>query len=297
MAYVKIVRKSRKNGGLKFTLKKGEFISYLFIIILVIFMSIPLVYLISSAFKPMNEIFIYPPRIFVRRPTLKNFYDLVITLDSTVVPFSRYIFNSLVTTVAAVAGSVLICSMGAFALEKYRLIWANIIFSVVIAGLMFSAHVTTIPNYLAVNSLGIVNTFWALILPKLAVPMNFFLMKQFISQISDTYLEAARIDGAKEFTIFYRIIMPMVKPAWVTVIVFSFVANWNDGFSGFVYITSQTLKTLPVILSTIGGGLGILSRLGANYAASLLTTLPTIILFVFMQSKVVNTMSYSGIKA
>lgn len=212
-------------------------------------------------------------------------------------PFTRFVFNSLFTTAVTVFGTVIICSMGAFALEKYDLPWANTIFNIVVAALMFAPQVTQIPNYLIVNKLGLINTYWALIIPKLAVAYNFFLMKQFMEGVPNELLEAARIDGAKEFRIFWSMVMPMAKPAWATLIVFSFVSNWNDYFSPLVFITSQTMKTLPLALQTIQGGPGQVARSGAVAAATFLTVLPTILIFLFMQSKVMKTMAYSGIKA
>ncbi len=275
----------------------GWFFTYLFMFVLVAFTSLPLIYMVSSAFKPLDELFLYPPRFFVRKPTLRNFSELLTTLDSTAVPFTRYVFNSLFTTIVTVMGTVIICSMGAFALEKYDLPWANTIFNIVVAALMFSPQVTQIPNYLIVNKLGMINTYWSLIVPKLAVAYNLFLMKQFMEEVPDELLEAAKIDGARDFRIFWTIVMPMARPAWATLIVFSFVSNWNDYFSPLVFITSQTMKTLPLALQTIQGGPGQVARSGAMAAATFLTTLPTILIFLFMQSRVMETMAYSGIKA
>lgn len=275
----------------------GEFLVYIFMIMLVAFTSLPLVYMAVTAFKPLDELFVYPPRFFVRNPTLQNFYDLLTALSGSVVPFTRYLFNSLFTTSVIVFGAVLVSSMGAFALVKYKPAGSKFIFAVVIAALMFSSHVTSIPSYLVVSSLGIVNTYFALVIPKLAVAYNFFLMKQFTEQIPDVLLEAARIDGAGEFRLFWKIAMPLLKPAWSTLIVFSFVSNWNDYFTPLIYITSQAMKTLPLALQTISGGPGVVARSGSLGAATLLTTLPTLIIFTVMQGRVMKTMVHSGIKA
>lgn len=281
-----------KNNSISFKMV----LLYLFMGLLVLFTSLPLIYMISTAFKPYDELFLYPPRFFVRKPTLQNFVDLFTALDSTVIPFSRYVFNSLFTTVVTVFATVIVCSMGAFAIAKYKLPYANTIFNIVIAALMFSPHVTQIPNYLIVSKLHLLNTYWALIIPKIAVAYNLFLMKQFIEQIPDTYLDAARIDGAGEFKIFWQIIMPMCKPAWSTLIVFSFVSNWNDYFSPLIFINRQELKTLPLVLQSLAGGPGQVARSGALAAATFVVTIPTIIVFLIMQSRVMKTMAYSGIK-
>ena len=285
---VKLKRKIRK-------IRFSAVLLYLCMLGLVAFTALPLVYMICTAFKPLDELFLFPPRYFVRNPTMKNFHDLLTAVSGTVVPFSRYIFNSLFTTVVIVFLSVILSSMGGFALVKYKPAGSNVIFAVILAALMFSSHVTAIPTYMVVNYLGIVNTYWALIIPKLASAYNFFLIKQFSEQIPDAFLEAARIDGANEFRIFWKVAMPLLRPAWMTLVVFSFVGNWNDYFTPLIYTTSQAMKTLPLALSTLYGGS--IARAGVNSAAALLTTLPTIILFTAMQGRVMQTMTYSGIKA
>lgn len=270
----------------------------LFVIALTAFAALPLIYLISCAFKPIDEILRFPPLFIVRKPTLANFKSLFLSLSSTTVPFLRYVFNSLMVTVVTVAASVIICSMGAFGLVKHHPFGARRIMDLVIVALMFSPYVTQIPNYLLVINLGLNNSYGALILPKVAVAYNFFLMERFMGQIPNQILEAARIDGAEERHIFWQIVMPLLKPAWSTLIVFAFVASWNDGFSPLVYIQNQAMKTLPLAMQTISGGTGVsdLGRMGAAMAAALITTLPTIIIFVIMQGRVIQTMAYSGIK-
>lgn len=272
-------------------------ILYTFMILLVAFTSMPLIYMVSTAFKPLDELFLYPPRFFVRAPTLRSFTDLLTAMNGSVVPFTRYIFNSLFTTAVTVGLTVVVCSMGAFALVKYKLPGASIIFTIIIAALMFSHHVTQISTYMVVNQLGMVNTFWALIIPKIAVAYNFFLMKQFIEQLPDELLESAKIDGAKDMRIFWQIVMPMLKPAWSTLVVFSFVNNWNDYFTPLIFTRSDAMKTLPLALQTISGGPGVVARSGAAAAATFLTVIPTIVIFMLMQKKVMQTMAYSGIKA
>lgn len=275
-----------------------QVLSTLLILVLVAFGALPLLYLISSAFKPIDEILRFPPLFIVRKPTLVNFRNLFLSLSSTTVPYLRYVFNSLVVTVLTVAASVIICSLGAYGMVKHNPWGGRAIMAFVVAALCFSPYVTQIPNYLTVIRLGLNNTWWALILPKVAVAYNFYLMERFTTQIPDSILEAARIDGAREMRVFWQIAMPMLKPAWSTLIVFAFVSSWNDGFSPLVFISSQAKKTLPLALQTIAGGTATadLSRMGATMAAALITTLPTIILFVIMQGRVIQTMAYSGIK-
>lgn len=272
----------------------GRVVLYIFMIALVVFTSLPLVYVVCTAFKPLNELFIYPPRFFVKSPTLQNFSSLLLSLSSSAVPFSRYIFNSLATTVATVFCTIIVCSMGAYGLAKHKPVGSDLIFAVIIGALMFSTHVTQISRYMVVNSMHIINTYIALILPNIAVAYNFFLMKQFIEQFPTELLEAARIDGAGEFFIFWKIVMPAIKPAWCTLVMLTFVSTWNDYFSPLIFTTSQEMKTLPLALQTISGGS--ISRMGASSAATLLMTIPTVIIFLVMQKQVMATMVHSGIK-
>lgn len=272
---------------------------YIIMCVLVVFTALPLLFVISTAFKPMDELFLFPPRfIRVDNPTLRNFSELIFALGGNVVPFSRYLLNSVFVTTSIVVLTVLVSSMGAFALVKHKPKGSKLIFDVVLIALMFSPHVTQIPRYLVVNSLGLIDTYWALILPNIAVAMNFFLMKQFIEQYPDEVIEAARIDGANEFKVYWSIVMPALTPAWSTLVVFSFVANWNDFFSPLIFITSIQRQTLPVALQTIAGGAATatLGRAGALAAATFVMTVPTVIIFTFMQRRVMETMVHSGIK-
>lgn len=271
---------------------------YLFMLCLVGFTSLPIVYVVSTAFKPLEELFLFPPRFFVRRPTTINFANLVISLGSSAVPFARYVFNSVIVTIVIVFCTVTVCSLGAYGIVKHNPPGSKTIFALIIAALMFSPHVTRIPSYLVVKSLGMINTYLALIIPSIAVAYNFFLMKQFLEQMPDELLESARIDGAGEWIIFWRIVMPSLKPAWATLVVFSFVSNWNDYISPLIYTTKQVMRTLPLALQTIAGGPAEMSigRAGAVAAATFLMITPVIILFTTMQAMVMETMVHSGIK-
>lgn len=271
---------------------------YLIMTSLVCFTALPLVYVISTAFKPMDELFLFPPRFFVQKPILKNFSDLVMSLGSSTVPFTRYLFNSLLVTTIIVFCTVIVSSMGAYSLVKHKPPGSKQLFSLILVALMFSPHVTQIPRYMVVNALGLVNTYWALILPNIAVAYNIFLMKQFMEQFPDELLESARLDGATELQVFLKIVMPSLGPAWSTLIVFSFVGNWNDYFSPLIYITSQAMKTMPLALQTIAGGAATVAigRAGAVAASTLIMVIPTVIIFTAMQRKVMETMVHSGIK-
>ena len=267
---------------------------YLFIIALVCFTALPLVYVITTAFKPIDELLKFPPQFFFKHPTMQNFKDLVLAVGSASVPFLRNVANSVLVASLTVVMTVFISSLGAYSLAKMDLPFKKFIFSVIVAALMFPGEVTTIPNYLIVKGLGLINTYWALILPKLGGAFNFFLMKQFCDQIPVSLLEAARIDGANEFKIFTKIVFPFLAPAWATMIVFCFIAVWNDGTSPIIYLTNDAMRTLPVAISSIAGG-G-LARSGAMAAGTLIMTAPTIIVYTAMQRNVIETMAHTGIK-
>lgn len=272
--------------------KTGDLAVNLVLIFIGVFMALPLVYAICSAFKPLDEIFLFPPKFFVQNPTLENFQDLFILMSKSWVPFSRYIFNTVFITVVGTAGNVMICSLAAYALAKHKFPGSKIIFELIVISLMFSPHVTSIPNYLIMSKLGWVDTYKAIIVPAFATSLGLFLMKQFMEQIHDSMLEAARIDGASEWYIFCHIAMPMVKPAWLTLIIFSVQNLWNIRSSNFIY--EEQLKTLPFALQQILQG-GI-ARAGIGAAVSLLVMIVPIVLFVITQSNIIETMGSSGIK-
>lgn len=271
---------------------------YIMMTLLAIFTLLPIVYMVSTSFKPLEEMFLYPPRFFVRHPTLRNFVDLLLAIDSLSVPFTRYLFNSLFVTGVTVTAGVVISSMAAYPLAKYpRMPGAGLFFSIIVSALMFAPEVTQIPRYLIVDRLGLIDTYFALILPALAGTYGLFLMKQFMEQMPTELIEAAKVDGASEWRIFWQIVMPLVRPAWITLIIFSFIGTWNDFFSPLIFTRSEQMKTLPLIMSSLGGGPGVVARSGAVAAASLVITLPTLIIFLVLQKYVMQTMAYSGIKS
>ena len=270
----------------------GDFGIYILLTLVALFMAFPLVYAINSAFKPLDEIFVYPPRLFVQNPTLDNFQDLFVIMSKSWVPFTRYFFNTFSITLLGTAGHLLIASMGAYVLAKYRFPFSRSFFNIVVVALMFNGYVTAIPNYIVMSKVGWVDTIWAVIVPAFASPMGLFLMKQFMEGVPDTLLEAAKIDGAKEWRIFIQIVMPMVKPAWLTLMIFSVQGLWNAKASNFIY--SEELKTLPYALQQIING-GV-ARAGVGSAVTLVMMVVPIAIFILAQSNIIETMASSGIK-
>jgi len=271
---------------------------YIVLTVLALATLLPIVYMVSTAFKPIEEMFLYPPRFLVRHPTIRNFVELLLAIDSFSVPFTRYLFNSLFVAAATVTGSLVLSSLAAYPLAKYpRMPGAKLFFTVIVSALMFAPEVTQIPRYLVVDRLGMIDTYAGLIIPSLAGTYGLFLMKQFMEQLPTELIEAAKVDGASEWRIFWQIVMPLVRPAWITLLIFSFISTWNDFFTPLIFTRSEQMKTLPLMMSSIGGGPGIVARYGAVAAASLVITLPTLIIFVLLQRYVMQTMAYSGIKS
>lgn len=270
----------------------GNLAVYTFLVLVGCFMALPLVYAISNSLKPLDELFVFPPKFFVQNPTLDNFSDLFVIMGKSWVPFSRYIFNTLLITVVGTFGCVIITSMGAYVLAKKKFPGRDLIFSIVVTSLMFSGYVTQIPNYLVMAEIGWVDTFWAVIVPAFGMPMGLFLSKQYMEGIPDTLLEAARIDGSSEWRIFWQIVMPMSKPAWVTVIIFSVQGLWNSKASNFIF--SEDLKTLPYALQQILNG-GI-ARTGVGSAVTVIMMIVPIATFILSQRQIMETMASSGLK-
>lgn len=272
--------------------RAGDYCIYFVLTLFGMFMAFPLVYAINSAFKPLDEIFVYPPRLFVQNPTLDNFQDLFVILGKSWVPFSRYFFNTAFITAVGTAGHLLISSMGAYVIAKYDFPGGRKFSNLVVTALMFNGYVTAIPNYIVMSKIGWVNTIWAVIVPAFAAPLGFFLMRQFMDGIPDTLMDAAKIDGAKEWKIYTKIVMPLVKPASLTLIILSVQGLWNTRASNFIY--SEEMKTLPYALSQIIAG-GI-ARAGVGSAVTLIMMIVPICTFIISQSNILQTMATSGIK-
>ncbi len=262
-----------------------------------LFIALPILFIVSHAFKPENELFAYPPRFFVRVPTLENFRDLVTLAADSGIPFSRYLFNSIVITAIGVFLSVLFTSMAAYALSKLKFKGKKILFEINTIALMFVPIAVTIPRYLIIANTGMIDSYWVLILPLIAMPVGLFLVKQFIDQTPNELIESAKIDGASEMEVFLKIIVPIIAPALATVGILSFQLLWNDVSGSSLYINDERMKTLAFYFTTLASRTGNnVAGQGVLAAASLITFVPNIVIFIFLQSKVMNTMAHSGIK-
>ncbi len=273
--------------------KGGDIGIFIMLAIVAVIMVLPLVYAIMQSLKPLNELFIFPPRFFVIDPTLKNFTDLFNLMNQSWVPFSRYIFNTVFISGVGTFGNVILASYAAYALAKIKFPGRQFLFSVVIYSLMFNSTVTGITNFITMSTLGWVDTYLSVIVPAWAYTFGLYLMKQFMeTSVNDSVLESARLEGAGENLIFWRIAMPMVKPAWITLIIFAFKDLWNMGAS--LYIYSEQLKTFNYAISQLVTA-GI-ARSGVSAAATVVMMIVPITVFVITQSNVITTMSSSGMK-
>ena len=283
----KIVQRRKPNRSVV-----GDVVIYFLLFLIALAMVFPLVFAVSSALKPLDELFLFPPKVFAQNPTMDNFQDLFVTMGKSWVTFSRYIFNTVFITVVGTAGHLIIASMGAFVLAKYEFPGSKLFFSIVVTALMFNGYVTAIPNYLIISKLGWIDTYWAIIVPAFAAPMGLFLMKQFMEGLPMSLVEAAMIDGASRWKIFIQIIMPNVKPAWLTLIIFSVQNLWNNKAATFIY--SEEKKTLVYALQQIQSG-GI-ARTGQAAAVTVVVMVVPILIFVLSESQILETMASSGLK-
>lgn len=268
----------------------------LFVLPFVILMILPLLYIFNHAFKPFDELIEYPPRFFVRRPTLDNFHELFRATTTTGIPVSRYLFNSIVITLIVVTLTIILCSITGFALSKLKFKIKGVLAEINTIAMMFVGTAVAIPKYIVIEKLGLIDNFLVHIIPVLAVPVGLFLIKQFIDQVPDELIEAAKIDGANNLVIYWKIILPLIKPALATVAILSFQAVWNNADISATYLNSDTLKSFAFYMSTLSSTSNQVTGQGMSAAASLIMFLPNLIIFIILQNQVMNTMAHSGIK-
>ena len=258
-----------------------------------IFMFLPMYYTIIQALKPMDEIFYFPPRFYVVHPTMENFKSLFNLMSDSWVPFSRYIFNTVLISVGGTFGNLVLSSLSAYALAKIDFPGNKFFFALIQKSLMFSATVTGLVNFITLSWLGWIDTYLAIIIPAFASTLGLYLMKQFMeTNVSTEVLESARLDGASELRTFWSIAMPMVKPAWLTLIIYSFKDLWQ--LSGSTYLYSEQYKTINYAISQISSA-GV-TRAGVSAAGTVFVMIVPIAVFVISQSNVIETMGSSGMK-
>ena len=275
---------------------KGQIKFYVVLIPLALFMALPIVYIISHAFKPPSELFAFPPRFFVKSPTADNFRNLAKVSGGSVVSVGRYAFNSILVTVSVVCANMVVGSMAGFALSKLDFKGKKVLFEINTLSMMFVPAAVLIPRYLVMDRIHIMDTYFAHILPLLAMPVGMFLVKQFIDQVPDELIEAAVVDGANKFTIYRIVILPLIKPALATVCILSFQQVWGNLETSNMFTTKESMRTLAFFMNTLINANASVAGQGISAAAALIMFVPNIVLFIILQSNVKNTMAYSGIK-
>ncbi len=270
---------------------------YAYLIPVAVVMALPILYIFMTAFKPASELYAYPPRFFVRNPTLSNFINLFQVAADSAVPASRYLVNSIIVAVVVVLVTLIMTTATAYVLSKKKFRGKNTLLEINNTALMFVPIAVAIPRYYIVIILGLKNTFWANIIPLLAMPVGLFLVKQFIDQLPDELIEAAVVDGASDFTILRKIVIPLVKPALSTVAIMAFQSAWTSTEASTQYIESSNLRTFAYYISTLSNTTGnTVAGQGIAAAGSLLMFIPSLVLFIIMQSQVMDTMVHSGVK-
>lgn len=301
---IRYYKKQRRNRRAKF---QGMIINpthfgpsqikfYLLLVPMLVVTILPLIYIVSHAFKPLDELYAYPPKIFASRLTLDNFRNLYLAASQTGVPFTRYLFNSLVSSILVISLSILIGSLAAYSFSFLKYKGKKTLFLLNQLAIMIVPIAISVPRFIVMSSLGLTNNMLSHVIPLLAMPVGVFLVKQFMDQVPRELYEASIIDGANKWQIYTKVVMPLVKPALATVAILAFQSAWNNTETSSLYVTNEALKTLPYYFSTLTLGTSSIAAQGMSAAANLIMFLPNIILFVILQNSVMNTMAYSGIK-
>lgn len=276
--------------------EKGQIKIILALLPLALFMGIPILFIFCHAFKPMDELFAFPPKILVSKPTIENFSKLLRASQSSGIPMSRYVFNSIIVTGVVVIASIFFSTMAGYALSKLKFKGKKMILEVNNMALMFVSVAVMIPRYLVIDFIGIKDTYFAHILPLLAMPVGLFLVKQFIDQIPDALIEAAYIDGAGDGRIYFKIMMPLIKPAIATTAILAFQAVWVNVESSNLYVNDESMKTMAFYLNTLSNTNNTVAGQGIQAAAILIQFIPNLLMFLILRKSFMNTMAHSGIK-
>lgn len=286
--------RGRKINPQKF--ERGQIKIILIILPLVIFVALPLVFIANHACKPMEELFAFPPTFFVRNATFENFTKIMKFSRTSGIPLGRYIFNSIIVTLCTVGLSLLLTTCAAFALAKIKFRGRSLLMHINQIALMFVATAVLIPRYLVICQLGMIDTIWAHVLPLVAMPVALFLVKQFVEQVPDSLIEAAYMDGATDFKVYTKVILPMIRPAVATAAILVFQQVWTNLETSNYYMNDDSMKTLTFYMNSFVSVNNTVAGQGMAAAATLIMFVPNLILFIVLQNSVMNTMANSGIK-
>ncbi|QAS53605.1 carbohydrate ABC transporter permease [Halobacillus litoralis] len=271
--------------------KKNKWEQALVIFIMVaggVLVSIPFLWMISSSFKPESEVLSIPPTIIPDNPTIENYINLFTNMN-----FAVYLKNTLIIVLFSFLG-LLFNAMAGYGFAKYEFKGREKVFYIVLATMMIPGQVTMIPVYLLLNAMGLTNTMTGIVLPGLAVAFSIFLFRQFMTTVPDDLIEAARLDGAGEFYIFFRLVMPIAKPIFAVQGILTFIAGWNSFLWPLIIANDESLYTLSVGLSLLQGQYA--NNFALQMAGAAFMVVPIIIIFSFFQKYIVEGFTMSGIK-
>lgn len=269
---------------------------YFIFIPIAVIMAFPILYIFTTAFKPYDELFAFPQKFWVYEPTLNNFKMLFSAMSDSSIPMTRYLLNTTMTTLLVIMISVILSVSAGYALSKKDFKFKNVIFEINTLAMMFVAAAVNIPRFIIISKLGLYDKFLINILPLVAMPVGLFLLKQFIDQIPDSLIEAAKIDGAGDFVILRKIILPMVAPALATVVILAFQSAWGNVDISNLYISDDSIKSFAYYLNSFSSSATGVAGTGMAAVSTLIMFVPNLIVFLIAQSRVMDTMAHSGIK-
>ncbi len=255
---------------------------YIFLIVATLTMLIPYYWMLITSVKPQEEIQTYPPKLYVKSPTVQPYRDLF-----RLIPMGRHLFNSLFVCTSVVLFKVFACSLAGYAFAKHKFWGRDIIFMMFLASLMIPWQVNIIPGFILVKNLGWLNSFKGLIIPTMGWgAFGIFLSRQFIYSIPDDFIDAARIDGCTEFKIYLHVILPLIKPVLATLAIFTFIQQWNNLVWPLVITTTREMRTIPVALAALSSQTS--SNFGMLMAAAVVATVPMLIIFLIFQKYIIK---------
>ena len=277
-------------GGAAGTRRVGAWWIYLLLILGILLMVGPFLWMLLGSLKTQTEFLASPPTFLPNAPTTDNYDRLFTQLD-----FPRFFFNSSLVAIIVTVGNVLFCPMLGYALAKLQWRGKRLVMGLVLATLMVPAGITLIPNFVLMANLGLVNTYPGLILPFLVGPFGVFLTRQFMYGIPDELLEAARIDGANEWRIFWQVVIPLTIPVLATLGILTFLGSWNNFIYPLVMAQEPEMYTLPVALATFATG-DHQSDHGMLMAGSVVLVVPVLIIFILFQRWITEGIATTGLK-
>lgn len=267
------------------------FLIYVFLSLGALTMVIPYLWMLVTSFKPIGEIQTYPPTFFIRNPTILPYQDLF-----RLIPMGRYMLNSLFVASTVTLANLFFCSLAGYAFAKHKFFGRDKLFFMLLGSMMIPWQVNLIPGFIIVKNLGWLNTFYALIVPNIAMAFGIFLCRQYILSIPDDLIDAAKIDGCTEFMIYRRVILPLIKPALAILAIFTFISQWNSFVWPLVVMHTSSMRTVPLALSVLNSQFGFGTNFAMVMAGATVVTLPVLIVFICFQKYFIKGIALIGLK-